>query len=306
MVVGYERILGKVQTIFFGHVVYAAGEGNRIRFQHDPWIGPIPLKDLYPKLFACAVIQEALIFDMVIFAPDGGGRSWNFLFRRNFNEWELRRFYSFYEHVSARIPRREGEDSLIWQLNRSGVFDVRSFYIALLKAPSVSFPWQSIQCVKVPKRVSFFLWTAARGKILTIDNLVKKNLPLINWCCLCRCDEETVDPLLLHCKFASALWSEVLIMFGIQWVMPNTIVSLLFAWRNWLGTYSSKVWNMVPACLMWLVWKERTAQTFEDIERPIDMLKNLLARTLFEWSCIWGLAHCSSLSDFLIFVRLSL
>ena len=95
-------------------------------------------------------------------------------------------------------------------------------------------------------------------------------------------------------------------MFGIQWVMPNTIVSLLFAWRNWLGTYSSKVWNMVPACLMWLVWKERNAQTFEDIERPIDMLKNLLARTLFEWSCIWGLAHCSSLSDFLIFVRLSL
>ena len=106
---------------------------------------------------------------------------------------------------------------------------MRSFYIALLKAPSVSFPWQSIWCVKVPKRVSFFLWTATRGGILTIDNLVKKNLPLVNWCCLCRCDEETVDHLLLHCKFASALWSEVLIMFGVQWVMLDIIVSLLFA-----------------------------------------------------------------------------
>ena len=91
-------------------------------------------------MFACAVIQEALISAMIIFAPDGGGRSWNFHFRRNFNEWELRRFYSFYEHVSARIPSGEGEDILIWQLNRSGVFDVRSFYITLLKAPSVSFP----------------------------------------------------------------------------------------------------------------------------------------------------------------------
>ena len=178
------------------------------------------------------MVQEALISDMVIFAPDGGGRSWNFLFHRNFNEWKLWKFYSFYEHVSARIPSGEGEDILIWQLNRSGVFDVRSFHIALLKAPSVSFPWQSIWCVKVPKRVSFFLWTAARGGILTIDNLVKKNLPLVNWCCLCRCDEETVEHLLLHCKFAYALWSEVLIMFGVQWVMPDTIVSLLFAWRN--------------------------------------------------------------------------
>ena len=196
---------------------------------------------------------------MIIFAPDKGGRSWNFLFRRYFNEWELRRFYSFYEHVTAKIPSGEGEDILIWQLNHSGAFDVRSFYIALLKTLSDSFPWQSIWCVKVPKRVSFFLWTAARGGILTTDNLVKKNFPLVNWCCLCRCDEETMDHLLIHCRFASTLWSEVLIMFGVQWVMPDTIVSLLFAWRNWLGTYSSKVWNLVPTCLMWLVWKERNA-----------------------------------------------
>ena len=214
-------------------------------------------------------------------------------------------FYSFYKHVSAKILSGEGEDTLIWQLNHSGVFDVQSFYITLLKASSVSFPWQSIRCIKVPKRVSFFLWTIARSGVLTIDNLVKKNLPLVNWCCFCRCDEETVNHLLLHFKFAFALWSEVLIMFGVQWVIPDTIVSLLFAWRNWLGTYSSKVWNMVPACLMWLVWKDRNARTFEDIERPIDMLKNLLVRTLFEWSRIWGLMHYSSLSDFLI-SRLSL
>ena len=101
------------------------------------------------------------------------------------------RFYSFFEHVSARIPWGEGDDVLIWQLNCSGIFYMRSFYNSLLIAPSVSFPWQRIWCVKVPKRVSFFLWTAVRDGILTID---KKNLPLVNWCCLCQCDEETVDP----------------------------------------------------------------------------------------------------------------
>ena len=69
---------------------------------------------------------------------------------------------------------------------------------------------------------------------------------------------------------------------------------------NWLGTYSSNVWNMVPACLMWLVWKEHNARTFEDIEKPIDLLKTLLTRTLFERSHIWGLMHYISMSDFLI------
>ena len=115
-----------------------------------------------------------------------------------------------------------------------------------------------------------------------------------------------MDHLLIHCRFASAMWTEVLNLFGVQWVMPDTIVSLLFAWRNWLGTYSSQVWNLVPAYLMWLVWKERNARTFEDVESSIDMLKTLLAKTLFEWSRIWGLTHCSSLSDFLISISLSL
>ena len=86
--------------------------------------------------------------------------------------------FTLFEHVSARIPRGEGDDVLIWQLNRSGIFDVRSFYNSLLKSPSVSFPWLSIWCIKVPKRVSFFLWSAAGDEILTIDNLVKKKLPL--------------------------------------------------------------------------------------------------------------------------------
>ena len=201
----------------------------------------------------------------------------------------MQRFYSFFEHVSAKIPKGEGDDVMILQLNRSGIFDVHCFNNFLLKASFVSFSWQSIWCVKLPKRVSFFLGTTTRGGILTIDNLVKKNLPRVNWCCLCRCDEETVDHLLLHCKFAHALWSEVFLMFGVQWVMPSTIVSLLFTGRTWLGNYTSNVWNMVPMCLMWLVWKERNAQTFKDTERPIDLLKTLLARTLFEWSRIWRL-----------------
>ena len=56
-------------------MVYEAGEGNRIRFWHDPWSGPTPLKELYPELFECAVVKEVLISDMLIFAPDQGGRS---------------------------------------------------------------------------------------------------------------------------------------------------------------------------------------------------------------------------------------
>ena len=58
------------------------------------------------------------------------------------------------------------DDTMIWQLNRSGVYAVHSFYYSLLEAPSLFSPWKSIWCVKVPKRMAFFLWTTARGWIL--------------------------------------------------------------------------------------------------------------------------------------------
>lgn len=46
-----------------------------------------------------------------------------------------------------------------------------------------------------------FLWTIVRDEILTIDNLVKRGQFLVNRCCLCCCDGESVDYLLLHYMF---------------------------------------------------------------------------------------------------------
>ena len=73
-----------------------------------------------------------------------------------------------------------------------------------------------------------------------------------------------------------------------------------------MGNFSSNVWNMVPACLMWLIWRERNSRTFEDIGRPVDLLESFLARTLFDWSRIWGFTYYITMFDFLIFVSISI
>ena len=83
-----------------------------------------------------------------------------------------------------------------------------------------------------------------------------------------------MDHLVLHCKFAYAFWCKVFLTFGIQWMMPKTITALLFGWRNWLGEHFSKIWNMVPTCLMWLIWREWNTHTFEVTVRFADILKS--------------------------------
>ena len=151
--------------------------------------------------------------------------------------------------------------------------------------------------------MAFFLWTAAHGWILTLDNLMLQRLPLANRCCMCFCFAESVDHLLIHCPVAYSLWVQMLQVFGIQWVMPSSVESLVFCWYNWFGKFSSDIWNMVPGCLMWVIWMERNKRSFEDLEKSLDQLQSLSQSTLFEWARCWGSSNCSSIREFLTFLR---
>ena len=57
------------------------------------------------------------------------------------------------------------------------------------------------------------------------------------------------ESFLIHCE-AHALWSKLFMIFGIHWVLPDKVASLLFGWRNWFGKHSSNVWNLVSAYVM--------------------------------------------------------
>ena len=108
-------------------------------------------------------------------------------------------------------------DRLCWDLNGSGKFDARSFYHKIRNATHSTFPWKGIWKVKVPKRVAFFMWTAAHGQILTLNNLMLRGRPMVNRCYLCCCDAESVDHLLLSCLITHSLWMHMLRLFGIDW-----------------------------------------------------------------------------------------
>ena len=93
------------------------------------------------------------------------------------------------------------------------------------------FPWKGVWKHKIPKRVAFFLWIVAYGWTLTLDNLMMKGCHLANRCCMCCCDGELVDHLLLHCPVTHSLWPFMLQAFGILWVMPRSVVGLLSCWH---------------------------------------------------------------------------
>ena len=60
------------------------------------------------------------------------------------------------------------------------------------------------------------MWTVAYGQILTLDNLILRDRPLVNRYCLCYKNAESVDHLLLFHPIAHSLWMYMIWLFGIE------------------------------------------------------------------------------------------
>ena len=155
------------------------------------------------------------------------------------------------------------EDEVIWTKAKDGRFSVKSLYKALDSERREEFPASIIWNSLVPLRVSFFAWEATWGKVLTLDRLQRRGWQFPNRCFLCGCEEETVNHILLHCTVVRVLWEIVFVLFGIQWVFPETVKDMLFSWRgSFVGKKRKKIWKSIPLCIFWMVWKERNRLAF--------------------------------------------
>ena len=59
--------------------------------------------------------------------------------------------------------------------------------------------------LKAPPRGIAFGWTALLGGILTMDNLKRRLVVIVNACLMCLAGEESIDHLLLNCSVPLAV-----------------------------------------------------------------------------------------------------
>ena len=77
---------------------------------------------------------------------------------------------------------------------------------------------------------------------------------VVDWCCMCKRNGETLDHLLLNCPISQELWNMLCFLFGVHWVMPRGVVELIACCPGKLNRIRTKVlWRMLPHCLMWVI-----------------------------------------------------
>jgi len=112
--------------------------------------------------------------------------------------------------------------------------------------------WESIWKVRVPPCVLFFPWCAVL-EMLTIDNLRRWGLILMDWCFMCKNHWESVVHLFLHCAMAWELWS----LFSVCLESIGYTFFSLKMFPGWKGCFGKRsngeIWIAIPLGLMlWL------------------------------------------------------
>ena len=228
------------------------GDGAKTRFWTDIWCVQCSLKAGFLELYRLARNEEALVSDHL--RSHNERVSWDFNFTCHAQDWELEAVASFLELLSSSSVKGYGEDRLCWRGSSKEGFQVRTYYKYLLLADGIEVPWKRIWKTKAPPRVAFFVWVAALGRILTTDNLRRRNVIVLDWCCMCKENGESISHLLLHCSAAMEIWSFMFNIFGIQWVMPGGVIDLVACWGNSCHSIRiRKVWDMVPPCVFWCI-----------------------------------------------------
>ncbi|RVX18011.1 putative serine/threonine protein kinase IREH1 [Vitis vinifera] len=172
----------------------------------DKWCGTNPLCEAFLSLFAIATTKEAWVNE--VWKAEGERRgSWTPSFNRPFNDWEM-------EEVGR------------WALQPVSV---------------ASFPSKIIWMSCAQPKISFFVWEALWGRVLTLDRLQKRGWALANRCFLCQKCGESIDTSSFIVK---------------EQGRPER----LFCGQEEEGGMANGT-----LCLFWVIWKARNSIAFEDV-----------------------------------------
>ncbi|XP_071700200.1 uncharacterized protein [Rutidosis leptorrhynchoides] len=105
-----------------------------------------------------------------------------------------------------------------------------------------------------------FHWLAIRNSIPVKEVLFRRNIlpsSQSNLCIWCLEDTETVNHLLLHCKWSFNVWAELFSWWNLNWVMPGSIEEFSFKWFFGMGIKASKFWKVIGPATIWAIWLAR-------------------------------------------------
>lgn len=286
----------------------SVGNGSNTLFWLDIWLVCSPLKIRFPRLFSIACNPHANIASLGSWR--GCEWEWNISWKRVFRVRDCEEWKELQVLLKGVCLSSSRDDCLVWSPHKSGIFSVKSCTAEIgkpsLQPHSKIHNWKRLWKGLIPPRIEVFTWLALLRKINTRQKLTALNIipPDESTCILCNSAPEDSDHLLLHCSFASRLWSWWLQLWNLSWVFPSHLDEAFEQWVSFdKNPFFLKIWCAIFSIVIWTIWKERNARIFRGVSSSIPQLQELVLTRLMWWIKGWGENFPYSMNEVLRFPK---
>jgi hypothetical protein len=273
--------LHKLKAVFKQGARFFPGSNSDVRFWTDHWTGEEALSVRYPRLFQICADPEISIERA--YEDDG----WRIFFRRSFGQEETTLWQQLVQDLEDVVPS-EGGDKVLWKLEASGRFSVKSLYNSLVQGP-VSPLGSAIWKGRIPTKIKIFLWQMSRGRLPSNDQILKRRGPSDGLCALCGLPEN-VNHIFFRCVLAQFVWAGVRDMLGVTW-NPSCFTTWERCIQN-LNIKSKRFLRVLFTAICWALWKIRNKFTIEavfpkqrDKDEPLLTQLEAMLKALFDQTC---------------------
>eukprot|EP00253_Pinus_taeda_P007598 PITA_07598 len=189
------------------------------------------------------------------------------------------------ELTKRKIQFSEKKDVLRWGYEERGTYSTREAYNLFIKDQTRPDKlWNKIWDPSIWPKISTFLWLLCHKRVLTWDNLRKRNFIGPSICFICKKEEETIEHLWYHCPLAYKLWQKINFCCQREAGVNGDITATI---RNWdPHPYQSKLlnflWKLIPGFVTWTIWKERNRRIFKDQFKSLDEIWRTIKQNIEE------------------------
>ncbi|KAE8655648.1 hypothetical protein F3Y22_tig00117021pilonHSYRG00103 [Hibiscus syriacus] len=187
---------------------WKTGNGHSVVFWNDAWLGEVPLKDLFPRLYTLSTNKEGKVVEFR--ESHAAGWVWDIQFRRNLVDWEVDQWLHLISLLNNTSLSHDEEDGWIWFGNGEGCFSTNSCIKSFFDSDGIEgnqdFWDRNVWVGITHPRVETFLWQVVHLRVAVKEELLKRGVAGIedSLCPLCGRFGEFVSHLFLHLGRASS------------------------------------------------------------------------------------------------------
>ncbi|MFS7968866.1 putative reverse transcriptase zinc-binding domain-containing protein [Helianthus anomalus] len=260
-----------------------ARSGTEVAFWVDNWVAPEPLQFLFPHLFQLEKHKGCLVAERAHSAPYGTVWGWDWR-RQPASAEEISEFQQLNILLQG-VSVSTGPDVWVWNLDRSGQFNVGSIKSSITELnrvrPGYVVKWNGW----TPKKVGMVAWRAHNERLPTRVALSRRGVAVQSLeCPICGEYNETSEHLLVSCGFAQTVWSVVYQWCKAQPVLAFSLKDILDSHEEFDGSAKKKkAYHAVCLVTFWSLWNNRSELMFLGTRKSITSTVEEIKTKSFLW-----------------------